>query len=76
MQHTVLFFGQLTELTAKVSISVEAVDINSLLAVLEEGYPDLRKQKFAIAVNKKIVEGNIDLKTESTVALLPPFSGG
>jgi molybdopterin converting factor small subunit len=54
----------------------DIADTNNLIAKLNEMYPELAGTKYAIAVDKKIVTENIPLNINSTVALLPPFSGG
>ena len=51
-------------------------DTNSLVKELHTLYPALADAKYAIAVNKKVVNENTVLTENSTVALLPPFSGG
>jgi molybdopterin converting factor small subunit len=43
---------------------------------LIEIYPALQTIKYSIALNRKIVRENTELKNEDTVAILPPFSGG
>jgi len=51
-------------------------DTNSLVIELHDLYPALAKAKYAIAVDKKVVNENTTLTENSIVALLPPFSGG
>ena len=75
MEIKVIAFGQIAEITGK-EITLEASDINSLKIILDEKFPVLSDRKYAIAVNKKLVQGNIDLKQNDTVALMPPYSGG
>ena len=43
---------------------------------LESVFPELKNTKYKIAVNKQIVQGNINIPTGATIALMPPFSGG
>ena len=67
---TVLFFGKLAEVAGS-SVEVQKVSsTDELLAKLYAQYPLLASEKFVMAVDKKI------LSDHSTVALLPPFSGG
>ena len=73
---TVLFFGKLAEV-AESSVEVQKVSsTDELLAKLYAQYPLLASEKFVMAVDKKIVSVNTILSDHSTVALLPPFSGG
>ena len=73
----VIIFGQIADITGKSTVVVEnADDTNELIEQLTSAYPALATAKFAIAVDKKIIKGNIALNNNNTVALLPPFSGG
>jgi molybdopterin converting factor small subunit len=47
-----------------------------LIKQLHELYPLLAVNKYVIAVDRKVVSDNTILKENSTVALMPPFSGG
>lgn len=73
----VLFFGQLTDITGNTNLQVEDVaDTDTLIKKLQEIYPALNNSKYAVAVNKKIIQSNTGLQNDFEVALLPPFSGG
>jgi molybdopterin synthase sulfur carrier subunit len=73
---TVLFFGKLAEVAGS-SIEVQQVSsTDELLAQLHAQYPLLASEKFVMAVDKKMISSNTSLSGNSTVALLPPFSGG
>ncbi|TAL49285.1 MAG: MoaD/ThiS family protein [Chitinophagaceae bacterium] len=76
MQVNIILFGQLTEIAGN-AVSVDNVaDTDSLVRILHKRYPALADTKYVIAVNKQVVNRNIPLNNNSTVALLPPFSGG
>ncbi len=77
MQIKVRAFGPLTDIitTSEVTLS-GSPDTDSLLQQLKEQFPALGEKKFMIAVDQKTVSGNTLLTPGSTVALLPPFSGG
>ena len=75
MEIKIIAFGQIAEITGK-EIMLEASDIDSLKIILGEKFPALSDRKFAIAVNKKLVQGNLELNQKDTVALMPPYSGG
>jgi sulfur-carrier protein len=73
----VLFFGQLAELTGSKELQVkEAGTTRELKATLEQQFPALKGLVFNTAVDTIIVREETALKPGSTVAFLPPFSGG
>ncbi len=51
-------------------------DTDALQQQLHQKYPGLAAAKYVIAVDKIICHQNTVLRAGSTVALLPPFSGG
>ena len=76
MTINIIIFGQLADITGS-TLSLENVtDTNSLVKELHNLYPALSDSKYVIVVNKKTVNENTILTETSTVALLPPFSGG
>ena len=73
----VLFFGQLTDVTATQRIRVaEVEDTAQLERILHARFPGLAGKKYRIVVNQQLVAGNLPLDPGMQVALLPPFSGG
>ncbi|HEX7904638.1 MAG TPA: MoaD/ThiS family protein [Chitinophagaceae bacterium] len=76
MQVKIIIFGQLTDITGT-SVSLDNVtDTDNLVKTMNKLYPGLADKKYLVAVDKKIIAENSLLKENSTVALLPPFSGG
>lgn len=76
MQVKIIIFGQLTDITGN-SVSLHDVtDTDNLVKTMNQLYPGLADKKYLVAVDKKIISENSLLKENSTVALLPPFSGG
>ena len=75
MSLKVIMFGKLADITGN-SVSVIAVDTDSLINILHKDYPALANTKYVIAVDKQIINENTVLNNNSIVALLPPFSGG
>ena len=74
---TVLFFGQITDITGTHRLVLEnATDTDSLLVQLKQLFPALQPQHYRIAVNKEFLNSNIELTAGTEIALLPPFSGG
>ena len=77
MEIQVIVFGQLTDILKSSSFTLAGIaDTNSLVSELNKRYPALINTKYMIAVDKQTVTGNMHLNEGSTVALLPPFSGG
>ena len=77
MRVRVLIFGQLTDIVGLSEIHVDNVsDRDELINKLNQQYPELTDSKYAIAIDKKVINQNTSLTDNSTIALLPPFSGG
>ena len=49
---------------------------DDVLSVLKMKFPLLSEMKFVIALDKKIVQENTVVDTNSEIAILPPYSGG
>ena len=76
MTKNIIIFGQLADIAGS-TLSLENVtDTNMLVKELHSLYPSLSDTKYVIAVDNKVVNENTILTENSTVALLPPFSGG
>jgi len=76
MAINIILFGQLSEIAGS-SLSLKNVtDTDNLVKELHNLYPALSDAKYVIAINKKMVTENTAITENSTVALLPPFSGG
>jgi molybdopterin synthase sulfur carrier subunit len=77
MQINLIIFGRLTDITGKNAMTLSGIpDTNALVKQLHELYPVLAYNKYVIAVDRKVIIGNTSLNENSTVALMPPFSGG
>jgi sulfur-carrier protein len=76
MKINIIIFGQLAEITGSTLSLENVMDTNTLVKELHSLYPLLSDSKYVIAVNNKMVNENTILTENSTVALLPPFSGG
>jgi molybdopterin synthase sulfur carrier subunit len=76
MDLKIIVFGKLADIMGN-NISVTGInDTDALIKELNEKYPSLIGKKYVIAVDKQIVRTNTLINENSTVALLPPFSGG
>ena len=59
MQITILFFGQLTDITGQQSIQLEDIpDTDTLSLLLHQQFPALANSKYAIAIDKKLINSN------------------
>jgi molybdopterin converting factor small subunit len=77
MKVNILIFGQLKEITGTGAMVLENVsDTEEVMNELKNKYPKLSDSKFVISVDKKIINQKVALNGGSTIALLPPFSGG
>ena len=77
MQVQVIIFGQLTDITGRSGILLHDIsDTDTLIQELQRMYPALADSKYAIALDKKVINENTILSDNNTLALLPPFSGG
>ena len=73
----ILIFGQLREVVGQSVIHItDVTDTASLDLRIRELYPGLTSYTYRIAVDGKMINGNTPLFPGSTIALLPPFSGG
>lgn len=76
MQINILLFGQLVDLLGDNFILMQVKDTDALTTILHDSYPVLVNTKYVMAVDKKMVTTNTPLFNNSTVALMPAFSGG
>jgi sulfur-carrier protein len=77
MAITLILFGNLVDITGHTNLLVEDVsDTDGLKQYLHQHFPALATAKYAVAVDKKMINANTLLNNGTTVALMPPFSGG
>lgn len=77
MNVSVLFFGQITDIThCSHTVLTDIADTDQLDETLQAAYPMLKQIKYVITVDRKIIRENVALLDNTEVALLPPFSGG
>ena len=73
----VKLFGQIVDIVGSDTLEISsAANVEELVQKLQSEYPALATSKYRIAVNRNIIQSNINLQTGAEVALLPPFSGG
>lgn len=78
MNLTIKHFGRIAEICGKGEevVILEKSDTENLKLHLFKKYPSLESTAFKIAVDEQIISTNIELNENSSIALLPPFSGG
>ncbi len=73
----VLFFGVLSDIAKTMSINIEnKKDTDELIKYIETEYPQIKRYKYKISVNRNLIAENIVLNNKDEIALLPPFAGG
>ena len=77
MEIKIVAFGQIADIAGAGSWEESDIDnTDNLKKKLENRFPLLHQLNYVIAVDKTIIQQNTELKDQSTVALLPPYSGG
>jgi molybdopterin synthase sulfur carrier subunit len=76
MSIKVILFGKLSDIAGSSVFVNNITDTDGLINALYKNYPALANTKYVIAVDKQVITENTSLNNNSTVALLPPFSGG
>jgi sulfur-carrier protein len=77
MKIKILIFGQLAEMIGEKELEMNGyADTRSLVTALHQQFPVLAQSKYMIAVNQQMITQNTNLSENTTVALMPPFSGG
>jgi len=72
-----MIFGQIAEITGSSNFEMNDIaDTNQLIDELNSRYPRLVNSKYAIAVNRNVIQNNTRLSEDCEIAILPPFSGG
>lgn len=72
----ILLFGLIAEKAGTDRLSVSAPDTRALRQALEGRIEGLSSLSYALAVDRKITHGNMELNGSEEIALLPPFAGG
>lgn len=77
MEINIILFGQLTDIAGTGNLVLtDIADTNDLVKELNRKYPAFVNAKYMIAVDKKVVTENVEIKEHNTIALMPAFSGG
>lgn len=69
-------FGIIAEKAGATSIAIEAGSLSELRSVLRQRIPGFAQLSHAIAVDRCIVQDELELTGSEEIAVLPPFAGG
>jgi sulfur-carrier protein len=72
----VLLFGLIAEKAGATRIAVEAANVVELRAKLGERIEGFEQMSYAIAVDRRLVQGDMSFTGAEEIAVLPPFAGG
>ncbi len=77
MEIEIISFGQIAEFINPQKIDIAGItDTESFKQYIENQFPALKSMKYKLALNKNIVQENMEIKNPATIAIMPPFSGG
>lgn len=77
MEIEIISFGQLAEFIENQRMNMGDIrDTDELKRYLEARFPMLAESKYKLALNKIIVNENLQINNNDTLAIMPPFSGG
>ena len=80
MEITVKYFGIIADVTQKKEevffIEEVSITLKKIKLMLEIIYPKILVINYSIALNKKFLQNDIELKNKDILAFLPPFAGG
>ena len=72
----VLLFGMIAEKAGVPTLELAAASTGALKRDLEQRIAGLDRLSYALAVDRRIVQGDVPLNGSEEIALLPPFAGG
>ncbi len=77
MEIKVLFFGEIQQSTKQSELIISDVantdELNEKIIAL---YSAIKNMSYRIAVNKVLINANVNLNNGDVIAFLPPFAGG
>ena len=78
MKIHVRYYGMLSELVQKDTelLNLNASHLSEVIDTLQKKYPGLIEKVYKVAVNDEIIDGDIELKDNFSMDLMPPFAGG
>ena len=77
MEIQIISFGKISEFINNQNIEVKDIsNTDELKLYLEQSFPNLVGMKYKLALNKNLVQQNLEIHDKDTIAIMPPFSGG
>ena len=77
MEITVKLYGIFAyELNRESIILSDISDNEKLVAYLKNYHPIFKQTPFRIALNNKMIQGDLNFNHQDELAVMPPFSGG
>ena len=77
MKIDIMAFGKISEFIQNQEMDISNIDnTDELKQYLEQSFPQLADMKYKLALNKDVVQTNLELTNKDTIAIMPPFSGG
>ena len=77
MKIDIIAFGKISEFIQNQEMDISNIDnTDALKQYLEQSFPQLVGIKYKLALNKDVVQTNLELANKDTIAIMPPFSGG
>ena len=70
-------FGKISEFIQNQEMDISNIyNTDELKQYLEQSFQELAGMKYKLALNKDVVQTNMELTNKDTIAIMPPFSGG
>lgn len=77
MKIDIMAFGKISEFIQNQEMDISNINnTDELKQYLEQSFPQLADMKYKLALNKDVVQTNLELTNKDTIAIMPPFSGG
>lgn len=74
---SIQFYGVLAEVTGTRQTTLcDVCSVEEIKKHLQSTYPGIDKHNYIVAINNIIVMNNQTVPSGSTIAVMPPFSGG
>ena len=77
MKIDIMAFGKISEFIQNQEMDILNINnTDELKQYLEQSFPELVGTKYKLALNKDVVQTNLQLTNKDSIAIMPPFSGG
>ena len=77
MKIHIIAFGKISEFIQNQEMDISNINnTDELKQYLEQSFPQLAGTNYKLALNKDVVQTNLELANKDPIAIMPPFSGG